>query len=298
LAFLISTPESGVDSIALSYSLLDPIMTIIRPVAAFITAFVAGIIENCTGDSYKRTREAVPDRTCLVDACCDGTNCDPVTHANHHTWPEKFRAGMAFAFIELMDDLALWFVLGILLSGAITALVPKSFVSGVLGSGIWAYLGMLLVSLPMYICATMSTPVAAALIMKGLSPGAALVLLMAGPATNLATITMVGASLGRRTLAIYLGSIVVCTLAIGYATDMIYTVFGISAQASVGAAAGLIPGWLEIAAAVLLAALILNAYKRKIASSSAYNRVMGRVGSKSEVHAHRGCCDSAESGHT
>jgi uncharacterized protein len=155
---------------------------------------------------------------------------------------------------------------------------------------------MLAVSLPMYVCATLSTPVAAALIMKGLSPGAALVLLMAGPATNMATITMVGAMLGRRTLAIYLGSIVVCTLALGYFTDLIYAAFGISAQASVGAAAGLIPEWVEIGAAILLAVLVLAAYWRNIASSAAYNRVMARFRSTAQVHAPHGCCDSPEPG--
>ncbi len=92
----------------------------------------------------------------------------------------------------------------------------------------------------------------------------------------MATITMVGAMLGRRTLAIYLGSIVVCTLALGYFTDLIYGAFGISAQASVGTAAGLIPEWMEIGAAILLAVLVLAAYWRKIASSAAYNRVMTR----------------------
>jgi uncharacterized protein len=299
LAFLISTPESGVDSIALTYSLLDPIMTVMRPVSAFITAFVAGAIENATGDSYERAKATIPDHTCLVDGCCDGADCDPVTHANHHSRLEKLRAGMAFAFTELMDDLAVWFVVGILLAGAITALIPESFVSGVLGAGIWAYLGVLVVSLPMYVCATLSTPVAAALIMKGLSPGAALVLLMAGPATNMATITMVGAMLGRRTLAIYLGSIVVCTLALGYFTDVIYVAFGISAQASIGrAGAELIPEWLEITAAVLLGLLVLAAYWRKIVSSNAFSRGMARARSKPLAEAHRDCCDSLESGHT
>jgi uncharacterized membrane protein YraQ (UPF0718 family) len=299
LAFLISTPESGVDSIALTYSLLDPIMTIIRPITAFVTAFVAGTVENATGDSYERTGRTIPDRTCLVDACCDGTDCDPVTHANHHTSLEKLRAGMAFAFTELMDDLALWFVLGIFLAGAITALIPQSFVSGALGSGIWAYLGMLVVSLPMYVCATLSTPVAAALIVKGLSPGAALVLLMAGPATNMATITMAGAMLGRRTLAIYLGSIVVCTLVLAYVTDAVYASFGLSAQASVGkAGAELIPEWLQIAAAILLGVLVLAAYWRKVASLRLFDRIMAGARKKMQVHSHSDCCHSLKSGHT
>lgn len=298
LAFLISTPESGVDSIALTYSLLDPIMTIMRPVTAFITAFVAGIVENFTGNSYTRTDAIALDRTCLVDGCCDGTDCAPEDHARHHTFFEKLRAGFSFAFTELMDDLAVWFLLGILLAGAITALVPESFIGGTLGSGIWAYLGMLVVSLPMYVCATLSTPVAAALIMKGMAPGAALVLLMAGPATNMATITMVGAMLGRRSLAIYLVTIIGCTLVLAFLTDMIYAGFGISAQATIGKAAGeLLPQWLEIAAAVLLAVLVLAAYWRKIRATGIYQRIVPAVLPKKAVQVGSGCCDRGNSGH-
>ncbi|MFC1836136.1 permease, partial [Thermodesulfobacteriota bacterium] len=219
LAFLISTPESGVDSIALTYSLLDPIMTVIRPVTA----------ENLFGGSYKETREVEPDRSCPVDGCCDGTDCPPEDHANHHTFMEKLTAGFRFAFDDLMADLAVWFMLGILLAGIITALVPDSLISGHLGSGLTAYLAMLLVSLPMYVCASMSTPIAAALVLKGMSPGAALVLLMAGPATNMATLTIVGGLLGKRTLGIYLGSIVLCTLFFAFLTDAIYGTLGVTA---------------------------------------------------------------------
>ena len=191
LSFLISAPETGVDSIALTYSLLDPIITIIRPIAALITALTAGLLENFTGLSYVNGSQIAPDKTCLVDACCDGIDCDPKTHAQHHSVYEKFKAGMRFAFNELMDDLSEYFLLGILLAGVIAVIVPESAMSGRYGSGLLAYLGMLAVSLPLYVCATLSTPIAAALVMKGMSPGAALVLLLAGPATNMATITMV-----------------------------------------------------------------------------------------------------------
>ena len=131
-------------------------------------------------------------------------------HAAHHNFVEKVRAGIGYAFGDLMADLAGWFMLGIILAGIITALVPESFVSSVFGSGLLAYLSMLAVSLPMYVCASMSTPVAAALVMKGMSPGVALILLLAGPATNMATIAMVGGMLGKRSLGIYLGSIALC----------------------------------------------------------------------------------------
>lgn len=181
LSFLVSTPETGADSIALTYSLLGPIMTLLRPVTALITALCAGILENFTGRSYSPAPEIMPDRTCVVDGCCDGSDCDPWTHARHHSAAEKLRAGMGFAFNGLVADLAGWLVLGTLLAGIIGGLVPESVISSVFGSGILAYLGALIISGPMYVCATLSTPVAAALVMKGMSPGAALIFLIAGP---------------------------------------------------------------------------------------------------------------------
>jgi uncharacterized membrane protein YraQ (UPF0718 family) len=260
VAFLISTPESGVDSIALTYSLLDPIMTVLRPVSAFVTGMVAGILENVTGRSYAESCQSRPDKTCLVDECCDGEDCDPAEHARHHTLLEKLSSGLSFAFDELLADLAKWFLLGVLLAGAISYLVPESLLEGSLATGAPAYLAALLISLPMYVCATLSTPLAAVLVMKGLSPGAALVFLIAGPATNVATITMLGGMFGRRTLLIYLASIVVCTLLFAYLTDFLYASLGISAKAAAGAsAAEVFPPWLELSAAVVLGALCLKA---------------------------------------
>ncbi len=255
------------DSIALTYSLLDPVITVIRPLTAFVTATVAGIAENLFGGSYSRTSEITPDLSCPVDGCCDGIDCDPKEHARHHTFLEKLRAGAMFSFDELMSDLATWFMLGILLAGVISALVPESFISGHFGSGVVAYLGMLVVSLPMYVCATMSTPIAAALVLKGMSPGAALVLLIAGPATNMATLTTVAGILGRRSLAIYLLSIVACTLVFAFLTDAIYSGLGISAQAASALNTGeVLPAWLEMSSAILLAALILRVMWLRVTS--------------------------------
>ncbi len=261
LSFVIATPETGVDSIALTYSLLDPVITILRPVSAFVTAIVAGLTENFLGSSYQTARSTEPDRTCPVDGCCDGAACPPSVHSRHHTFWEKLRAGMRFAYDDLMTDIASWFLLGVLLAGIIAALVPAEAIGQYLGTGLFAYVSTLVVSLPMYICASMSTPVAAALVVKGMSPGAALVLLLAGPATNMATLTTIGGLLGRRTLVVYLVSIMVCTLALAYMTDALYAGFGLSAQASAGAhAEELVPHWLQNAAALALAVLLLRVY--------------------------------------
>lgn len=231
----------------------------IRPIAAFVTGLVAGIIENVSSGSSKEGHDAPPNLSCSIDGCCDGQDCDPKDHAAHHTFYEKIRAGVRFAFDDLMSDLAVWFLAGIVLAGLISVLVPATLVTEYLGSGLLAYLAMLVVSLPMYVCASMSTPVAAALMLKGSSPGVIMVLMLAGPATNAATMTVVGGLLGKRTLAIYLGTIVACTLLFAFVTDLIFDSFSLHAAAGALAAGGeLLPGWLEWGAAILLAAFIVR----------------------------------------
>ena len=250
-AFLISTPESGVDSISITYALLDPIMTIARPLVAFVTAAVAGIMENLFG-AYNETKKIVPDLSCPVDGCCDGQNCSPEEHRRHHSFWEKFCAGMRFAIGDLWQDLAGWFLIGLVLAGLITVLVPADMFTQYLGSGLPAMLIMLAVGIPLYICATASTPIAAALILKGVSPGAALVFLLAGPATNMASLTVLAGTLGKRATAIYLSSIAVCAVLFGLILDQVYSFLGISAQAAVGRASEIVPHWAGLIGAVVL----------------------------------------------
>ena len=250
-AFLISTPESGVDSISITYALLDPIMTVARPVVAFVTAAVAGITENLFGANNKNTR-IVPDLTCPVDGCCDGQNCSPEEHRRHHTFWEKLSAGMRFAISDLWGDLAGWFLIGLVLAGLITALIPPDMFAKYLGAGLPAMLIMLAVGIPLYICATASTPIAAALILKGVSPGAALVFLLAGPATNMASLTVLTGVLGKRATAIYLAAIAICAVLFGLIVDQLYVSLGISAQAMVGQAAEIVPEWAGLLGALMI----------------------------------------------
>ena len=195
-SFLISTPESGVDSIAVSYAMLDPFLTIARPLAGFITAISAGLADTFINRRGPE-QEIVPDLSCPVDGCCDGKGCPDEVHRNHHTRAEKLRAGMKYALGELWGDLAGWFFIGMLLAGLITALLPPDVFSSYLGGGLGTMLIMLAVGIPIYICATSSTPIAAALILKGVSPGAALVFLLAGPATNITSLTVLYGLLGQ-----------------------------------------------------------------------------------------------------
>ena len=250
-AFLISTPESGVDSIAITYALLDPIMTVARPFVAFVTAACAGMVENLFG-AVDNDGSISRDLTCPVDGCCDGEECPPEEHNRHHSFGEKITAGLRYALTELWSDMAGWFLVGLVLAGLITSIIPDDVVTRYAGGGLPSMLVMLGVGIPLYICATASTPIAAALILKGASPGAALVFLLAGPATNVTSLTVLLGILGKRATAIYLTTISLSTVLFGLALDKVYTSFGLSARAMAGQASEVIPVWAEWGGAVIL----------------------------------------------
>ena len=253
-AFLIATPESGVDSISITYALLDPLMTVARPLAAFVSACVAGISENIMNPP-KAPGFVMADLSCPVDNCCDGIDCPPEEHGGHHSMPEKLRKGLHYAATDIWGDLAGWFFIGIMLAGLITVLVPDELFVSYLGGGLSSMLLMLLLGIPLYICATASTPIAAAFILKGVSPGAALVFLLVGPATNITSLSVLVGILGKRATALYLVSIAGVSVACGLVLDGIYGVLGISAIAVLGQAAEVLPGWLELAGALVLLGL-------------------------------------------
>jgi uncharacterized membrane protein YraQ (UPF0718 family) len=273
-AFLISTPESGVDSMAITYALLDPIMTVARPVSAFVTAVAAGISENLLQTQKEEDWKRVVDRSCPIDNCCDGKECSPEEHARHHTFREKLWAGLKFAVDDLWGDLAGWFFAGLLLAGIITAVIPQDLMTRYLGGGLHSMFIMLVVGIPMYICATASTPVAAALILKGVSPGAALVFLLVGPATNITSLSVLFGLLGKRATAIYLVMLSLLAVISGLALDNIYSGFGISAVAIAGQAGEVIPYWLQITGAfivILLSMKPLYLYCKRLVTPSVRN---------------------------
>jgi len=261
-AFLIATPESGVDSIAITYALLDPIMTVARPAAAFITAAVAGISENLFGRYHAGA--AKPDRSCPIDGCCNDEDCPPEVHRRHHTFLERIRFGFRFARHEVWNDISGWFFLGLIIAGFITTLIPDSLIQKHVGGGLPAMLVMLVVGIPLYICATASTPIAAALILKGVSPGAALVFLLAGPATNVTSITVLLRILGRRATALYFAAIAVCAVLCGLAVDLVYARLGVSAVATIGQAAEIIPAPVKVAGAFLLILFSIHPMVRRL----------------------------------
>ncbi|MGD8452639.1 MAG: SO_0444 family Cu/Zn efflux transporter [Phycisphaerae bacterium] len=225
-SFLISTPETGVDSIALSYALLGPVLAIVRPIAALVTAFVAGALINPFGGAPETPETpAPPSPPAGGGSCCHAKKAvaaEAAVVAPRRSFSATLAETVRYGFGDMFANLAHWLVLGFVLSGLVSALFPPDFLERTIGAGWGAMLLMLVIGLPLYVCATASTPLAAALIAKGLSPGAALVFLLVGPATNVATMLIMGRDLGRRSLVIYLLSIGVVALAFGVATNRLW----------------------------------------------------------------------------
>ncbi len=276
VSFLIATPETGVDSIAITYALMDPIITVFRPLAAVVTAVVAGVATNFLGipppPRQADRQERPPDPSQDAQSKAE----PPVgEHGHDHDHPHgdeahatdgkrsiAIRIWRAFgrvnhyAFGDLLDETSYWLVLGILLSGLIAAALPAAFLDQYLANDFTAMLVMLAIGIPLYICASASTPLAAALILKGLNPGAALVFLLAGPATNIGSIVVLAKFLGVRILSVYLAAIVIVTLAAGFTLDWIYRTWQLDPVASFGKATEIFPEPLKIGGAILLIVLL------------------------------------------
>lgn len=249
LSFLISTPVSGVDSIALTYTLLDPIMTVARPLSGFLAGSIAGILENFFGSSISVFSPS------SSDSCC----ASGVKSSLRKRMAEGFR----YAFIDLTTDIARWFLVGMLLAGVISYLIPHHWVEHYLGGGFSSMFIMLVVGIPLYICASASTPIAAALILKGMSPGTALVFLLAGSATNIASLVVLAKFLGKWAITVYLGSIAVCSIVFGLLLDAIYTMLNIQPHALSGTATSIFPPAVVWSASFILAFLMLLGLVRR-----------------------------------
>ncbi|EPR43717.1 Protein of unknown function DUF318, transmembrane [Desulfovibrio sp. X2] len=326
-AFLVATPETGVDSIAVTYALLDPLMTLLRPLAALVTALVTGygvswLDRREKGDRsvWAAEKEAAPAETGGKDidfqAGASGGSAAPSEAAAplgpidlfHPLPPEtdagapgcaapdatirdrvvaeaatgscgcghccttvnsegsrvsRLGAGLRYALWDLAGDIGPWFLGGAVLAGGFTALMPPHFLAQSLGTGIWSMVAALLASLPLYVCATASTPLVAALALKGLSPGAALVFLLAGPATNAATVAVVASMLGRRAAALYVAAIALCSLGLGLVANELYARLGlnVSSWVTLGGESG--PGLFGNLAAGLLLLLFAIAWLRQ-----------------------------------
>jgi len=251
-AFLISTPESGVDSIAITYALLDPIMTLVRPIAALVTAMGAGYLENFLHWQEPATKLDAPQTT-VGDSCCPSEKGQS-SDKHEHSLIKKIGKGLRYGLVDVWGDIALWFYIGLGVAALITVLIPDTLMENIFGGGIGSMLVMLLVGVPLYICASASTPIAAALILKGVSPGAALVFLLVGPATNVTSLSVLLKLLGKMSTIRYLLVLSVGAVLFGLGVDQLYTVLGISPRAIIGEAAEIIPDPVRIGSALFLVA--------------------------------------------
>ena len=246
-AFLISTPQTGVDSIVVTFSLLGPIYTVFRPIVALISGILGGGVVGALESNHEGESHA----TDCHDACCEG---------RQRPWPVRI---LHYGFVVLARDIGWALLLGLIAAALITALVPDDFfaaeLGGVMTGGIGAMLIMMAIGIPVYVCATASVPVAAALIIKGVSPGAAMAFLMTGPATNAATIATVWKTMGRRTALVYLVTVAVTAVASGLLLDALFEAADVNPKP---ATSEMLPQWLKIASAVTLLGVMVHALLR------------------------------------
>jgi len=249
VSFLISTPQTGVDSILVTYSLLGLPFAVVRPVAALITGVFGGAVTN---------KLEAPDKKMIVSSLSDNNakkgKKNPLFTIFH------------YAFVEFLEDIAKWLVIGLLIAALIAVFVPDDFFATYINNDFLGMIIILLASIPVYVCATSSVPIAAVLIMKGISPGAALVFLMAGPATNAATISVIGNSMGRKTLFVYLGTLIAGALLSGLFIDYFLPREWFTGAIShlYGHEHGLLPYWLQLASGIIITLSLLNVFMKYI----------------------------------
>ena len=257
LAFLVSTPETGVDSILLTYGLMGPVMAVVRPVAALATSLVAAISSMAWRPKAPEVESGdIGESVDIDESGCCASETEP-EEATESTGIGKLRNAASYGFVEMVDEIGFWLVVGVALTGVITALVPEEWIRETLGQGPSTHLILMMLGIPLYMCASASTPVGAALLLKGVSPGAVLVFLLAGPATNASALVVIARFFGRRFVAIYLSSVVVTALAAGWLFDFILGRLGWKIIPTLAGHHSEETSWITMAAAVALGVLLL-----------------------------------------
>jgi len=203
ISFLIATPQTGVDSIIATYSLLGLPFAIVRPVAAFFTSIFAGLVTNVFTSNEESVKVITPKNK----------------EEQKLSFSQKIKKVFQYGYVEMMEDIGKMLLFGLVIAGLIAYFVPDNFFTMFKDNTILTMLLILVVAIPMYVCATGSIPIAIALMMKGMSPGTALVLLMAGPAANIASMMVIGKVLGKKTFVIYLITLIIGAISFGLIMD-------------------------------------------------------------------------------
>jgi uncharacterized membrane protein YraQ (UPF0718 family)/copper chaperone CopZ len=257
VSFLISTPQTGVDSIIATYGMLGPVFAIFRPVAAFVMGIAGGFITTLLGNKEPADDASAPHAPdcpmCLVTA------------PHVHTVKEKVMGMFKYAYGDFLDDISAQLLVGIIISAIITIIIPPGFFEQYVGNTWIEMLIMVAGGIPLYVCATASIPIAMALMMKGLSPGAAFVFLAAGPATNAASIILIANVMGKKIVAIYLTVITVFSMAAGFLLNFVYKASGTNAMSDMhhNHAGHEHVGALSIVFSLIFLVMLLLSYMRK-----------------------------------
>ncbi len=272
VSFLISTPETSIDSVAVTYALMGPVMAVYRPVCALFSAIVTGMmvafVNDETDSSSRGVIDIVQNDDCEpeVASCCASAKkqvsscCESVIEKKTGGKP-----GLAvrYAGTDLLDDISRWMAFGIVFAGIMMTVIPDGWLAQ-WGSGLTAMLVMLLVGIPMYICAVASTPVAAGLLVAGVSPGAVLVFLLVGPATNIAGIMLVKKELGSRVTLIYLLGISMVSLFMGLLLEWGISNYNLQIDTDLQHQHNFVPYELSLAGAILLLVLAVPRIRNKL----------------------------------
>ncbi len=284
ISFLVATPANGADSIAVSYALLGPVLTVARLLAALVSAMAAGLLaELITWGRSTPSMESSAKSSCCSEpapetkSCCaepgqpKSTCCDAEASPIQKHWVARMREGIGYAFTDILMDILMWLTIGLIAAAAIDVFIPETILAQ-WGRGPVGLLVMLVIGLPMYICATASVPVAASLLAAGVGPGAVVVFLLAGPATNIGTVMAIYREMGRGPLAGYLLGVCGGALAFGLGTDAMIAAMQWDIQAQVTHAHEMMPAWVAWSALLMLVSAVLYAgvqrMRRAIANRS------------------------------
>ena len=288
VSFLISTPETSVDSVAVTYALMGPVMAIFRPCAALVNAVGTGLLTTLVADESVPVKaiENTPENTRAADVenCCSSkakVKMEPEVSSCCVEKPEKATASccsekketkpaqnkfmlvLSYAGAELLDDISKWLAFGIVLAGIMLTFIPPDWLAQ-WGGGLPAMLVMLVVGVPMYICAVASTPVAAGLLLSGVSPGAVLVFLLVGPATNIASFALLKQELGLKVTLMYLFGLSVLSLMMGLLLEWMLHSQQWQIEASLGEAHAMLPGIVSWVSAFILIFLAIKPLRRAV----------------------------------
>ncbi len=276
VSFLVATPETGVDSVAVSYAMLGPVMAVVRPIAAICSAIVAGVLVGKESNMQTLKTGLAAETSCCStqessneqapDDCC--SSVEP----KEQTIGEKLLSAFHFSTGKLIADTAQWLVIGIFFAAIVQTFVSTDFLASH-GEGILAMTVMVLVSIPMYICATASTPIAAGLLFAGVSPGSILVFMLAGPATNIATLGVVGKELGKRSLVAYLFGVIATAMVFGGVLDLSLAYFDVNIREGLEQHQHLVPEVVSQSLAWVLVLLLARAFFNKAKDRFSFDSV-------------------------